>query len=295
MKYSGMDSGDFKKLLQAYLLRENAVNEAVSLYEKSSNLTAGSQEAAGLTNRLIRAMQGKPLDFIITDTAVFFKLLVREHPKTIACVFMLIQPSKAALMLQFLPEYLQCDVARWIALMDNSGAVTQEMRGTAGEISHAEIRSMEKTLSSMFNKKCVFESGLKKLADLLCLADGRTVKTIMDFLEGTYPELIETINDYMFTFEDIVVLADIAVQKVLRGTDKEGLAVALKNASMEVQDKIFNNISKGAALMLKEEIEFMRPISMEECAAAQKRIVSIIRHLEETGEIVAINYGDELV
>lgn len=196
-------------------------------------------------------------------------------------------------MLQFLPDYLQCDVARRIALMDKSGVVTQEMRETAGEISPLDIRRMEKALSAMFNKDCVFKGGIKALTDLMFLVDNSAEKTIMDFIEKTYPELIEPIGDYMFVFEDIVMLNDQAIQKVLRNADKGYLTIALKNTSKEVKDRIFANISKSSAVMLKEDMDFMKPASDDECDEAKKKIVSVIRRLEELGEIVSCNLSDK--
>ena len=293
-KYTNIDSNEFEKLLKVYLLRQNSIDEALELYKKASNMSAASGEAIALTNRLIHVMRGKPIDFIKTDPAAFFKLLMEEHPKTIASILSIIAPEKAALMLQLFPDYLKCDIARRIALMDNSEVVTQETREKKGlrykavsNMPPSEIRVMEKKISAMFNKDCVFEGGLKKFTDLLCLVDSKTSETIMDFLEAEYPELIQTISDYLFVFEDIVMLNDKAIQKVMRNVNTEDLTKALKYASDKVKKIIFNNITKRAAIMLKEEIECMTDVSMEESDAAQKKIVSVIRFLEEMGEIVA--------
>jgi flagellar motor switch protein FliG len=100
----------------------------------------------------------------------------------------------------------------------------------------------------------------------------------------------------MFVFEDIVMLDDRAIQKVMREVDSQELAKALKSVDAEVQDKIFRNMSKRAAGMLKEDMEFMGPIRLKDVEEAQQKIVSIIRHLEDTGEIVVARSGeDELV
>jgi flagellar motor switch protein FliG len=100
----------------------------------------------------------------------------------------------------------------------------------------------------------------------------------------------------MFVFEDIVMLDDRAIQKVLREVDSQELAKALKSVDTEVQDKIFRNMSKRAAGMLKEDMEYMGPVRLKDVEEAQQKIVSIIRHLEDTGEIVVARAGeDELV
>lgn len=100
----------------------------------------------------------------------------------------------------------------------------------------------------------------------------------------------------MFVFEDIVLLDDRAIQKVLREVDQQELAKALKAVDNEVQDKIFKNMSKRAANTLKEDMEFMGPIRLKDVEEAQQKIVSVIRKLEEQGEIVVARSGeDEMV
>jgi flagellar motor switch protein FliG len=100
----------------------------------------------------------------------------------------------------------------------------------------------------------------------------------------------------MFVFEDIVMLDDRAIQKVMREVDSQELAKALKSVDSEVQDKIFKNMSKRAASMLKEDMEYMGPVRLKDVEESQQKIVSIIRHLEDTGEIVVARAGeDELV
>jgi flagellar motor switch protein FliG len=97
-------------------------------------------------------------------------------------------------------------------------------------------------------------------------------------------------------FEDIVMLDDRAIQKVMREVDSQELAKALKSVDSEVQDKIFKNMSKRAANMLKEDMEYMGPVRLKDVEESQQKIVSIIRHLEDTGEIVVARVGeDELV
>ena len=293
--YADIDNKEFKKLLKTYLLRENAINESLDLYGKASNVTAGSREAVDLTNRLMSVMSGKILDFFTTDTIVFFRSLLEEHPKTITCILSMIEPSNAALMLQCFPDRLKCDVASRIALMDKSEVITQDMREQVGEFSPLEIREIEKKLSVMLNKDCVLEGGIKKITELLCLVDKQAEKTIMEFLENVYHEVYKTICDNLFVFDDIVMLDDKAIQKVLQKVDTSNLAMALKNSNGQAKERIYNNMTKRAAYMLKEEEGCLTSVSMADCEAAQKNIVSVIRHLEEMGEIVLANFGDEYV
>jgi flagellar motor switch protein FliG len=112
-------------------------------------------------------------------------------------------------------------------------------------------------------------------------------------LEEDDPELAEEIKKRMFVFEDIVLLDDRAIQKVLREVDTAELAKALKAVDSEVQDKIYRNMSKRAATLLKEDMDYMGPIRLKDVEEAQQKIVSIIRKLEEQGEIVVARAGEE--
>ncbi|HOX17321.1 MAG TPA: FliG C-terminal domain-containing protein, partial [Spirochaetales bacterium] len=108
--------------------------------------------------------------------------------------------------------------------------------------------------------------------------------------------LAEEIKKKMFVFEDIVLLDDRSIQKLIREVDSAELAKALKGVDPEVAEKIYKNQSKRAAAMLKEDMEYMGPVRLKDVEEAQQKIVSIIRHLEETGDIViSRGEGDELV
>ena len=125
------------------------------------------------------------------------------------------------------------------------------------------------------------------------MVDRSTEKTIVESLEEDDPELAEEIKKRMFVFEDIVLLDDRAIQKVMREVDTAELAKALKSVDSEVQDKIYRNMSKRASTLLKEDMDYMGPIRLKDVEEAQQRIVAIIRKLEEQGEIVVARAGEE--
>ena len=119
---------------------------------------------------------------------------------------------------------------------------------------------------------------------------------IIEALEDDDPELAEEIKKKLFIFEDIVLLSDKDIQKVLREVDTQELAKALKGVDPEVQEKIFRNQSKRASALLKEEMEFMGPIRLRDVEECQQKIVNIIRKLEDQGDIVIARAGeDEIV
>jgi len=275
---------EFQELMMAnQFISTGGIDYARELLEKS----LGSQKAIDIINRLTSSLQVRPFDFIRrTDPAHILNFIQQEHPQTIALILAYLEPSKASYILQNMPHEVQSDVARRIAMMDR----------TSPEVLREVERVLEKKLSSLSSEDYTAAGGVESIVEILNLVDRASEKQIIEALEDEDPELAEEIKKRMFVFEDIVMLDDKAIQKVMREVDSQELAKALKSVDSEVQDKIFKNMSKRAASMLKEDMEYMGPVRLKDVEEAQQKIVSIIRHLEDTGEIVVARAGeDELV
>jgi len=232
-------------------------------------------------------LQVKPFDFIRrVDPAHFLNLIQQEHPQTIALVLSYLEPNKASIILQNLQHEIQYEVTRRIACMDK----------TSPEILKRIEGVLEKKLSMLSSGDYYAAGGIESVVEILNLVDRASERQIMEAMEDDDPELAEAIKQRMFVFEDIVMLDDRAIQKVMREVDSQDLAKAIKGARTDVQDKIFRNMSRRAADMLKEDMEYMGPVRLKDVEEAQQKIVVIIRHLEDTGEIVIGRTGeDELV
>jgi flagellar motor switch protein FliG len=275
---------EFQELMMAnQFISTGGIDYARELLEKS----LGSQKAIDIINRLTSSLQVRPFDFIRrTDPAHLLNFIQQEHPQTIALILAYLEPNKASVILQNLPHEVQSDVARRIATMDR----------TSPEVLREVERVLEKKLSSLSSEDYTAAGGVESIVEILNLVDRASEKQIIEALEDEDPELAEEIKKRMFVFEDIVMLDDRAIQKVMREVDSQELAKALKSVDSEVQDKIFKNMSKRAASMLKEDMEYMGPVRLKDVEEAQQKIVSIIRHLEDTGEIVIARSGeDEMV
>ena len=155
---------------------------------------------------------------------------------------------------------------------------------------------MESKLSTLVNQDYTIIGGVDAVVEILNTVDRGTEKHIMETLEIEEPELADEIRKKMFVFEDILLLDDRAIQRVLRDVDNNDLAIALKGSNEQVQNAIFNNMSKRLAVMIKEDMEFMGPVRMKDVEEAQQKIVNIIRKLEDSAEIViSRGGGDEIV
>ena len=275
---------EFQELMMAnQFISTGGIDYARELLEKA----LGSQKAVDVINRLTSSLQVRPFDFIRrTDPAHLLNFIQQEHPQTIALILAYLEPNKASVIIQNLPHEVQTDVARRIATMDR----------TSPEVLREVERVLEKKLSTLSSEDYTAAGGVESIVEILNLVDRTSEKQIIEALEGDDPELAEEIKKRMFVFEDIVMLDDKSIQKVMREVDSGELAKALKSVDAEVQDKIFRNMSKRAAGMLKEDMEFMGPVRLKDVEEAQQKIVSIIRKLEESGEIIVARAGeDELV
>jgi flagellar motor switch protein FliG len=139
--------------------------------------------------------------------------------------------------------------------------------------------------------------GAKVVADILNLIETSAEKHIMQSLEAEDADLAAQIKNMMFVFEDLVLLDDRSVQRLLKEVETKDLAIALKAASDEIKNKIYINVSERVATMIKEEMEFLGPMRLSDVEAAQQKVVEAIRRLEEEGQIVVSGRGgkDEII
>ena len=107
------------------------------------------------------------------------------------------------------------------------------------------------------------------------------------------PLISLSVEKHLITFDIITKLDDRAVQKMLREVDQQELAKALKGADVEIQEKIFRNMSRRAATMLKEDMEFMGPVRVADINDSRDKIIKTILNLEANGDIVISSFGDE--
>ena len=269
-------------LAQQYIA-EGGIGYAKELLEKA----LGDDRAQDVITKLTASLQVRPFEFIRkTEPSQVLNFIQDEHPQTIAMILSYLSAGQASLIIGALPPEKQADVAKRIAMMDR----------TSPEVIKEVERVLERKLSSLINQDYTIAGGVDAVVNILNTVDRGTEKRIMESLEIEEPELAEEIRKKMFVFEDILLLDDRAIQRVLRDVDNSDLGVALKGANDEVQAAIFKNLSSRLAAMIKEDMEFMGPVRMKDVEEAQQKIVGLIRKLEDSAEIViSRGGGDELV
>ena len=269
-------------LAQQYIA-EGGIGYAKELLEKA----LGTDKAQDVINKLTASLQVRPFEFVRkTDASQLLNFIQDEHPQTIALILAYLPPAQASAVGSALPLDKQADVAKRIAQMDR----------TSPDVIKEVERVLERKLASLVNQDYTIVGGVDAIVEILNSVDRGTEKHIMENLEIEEPELADEIKRKMFVFEDILALDDKTIQRVLRDVDNNDLGIALKGAAEEVQNVIFNNLSKRLVAMIREDMEYMGPVRMKDVEEAQQKIVNVIRKLEDSGEIIiSRGGGDEIV
>ncbi|GAE36024.1 flagellar motor switch protein FliG [Halalkalibacter akibai] len=286
-----VDSGMKEEILEQFhslvlaqdYIAQGGIGYAKSILEKA----LGEENAMTIINRLTSTLQVRPFDFARkADPSQILNFIQNEHPQTIALILSYLESVQAGQILSELPQEVQADVAKRIALMDS----------TSPEIVSEVESILEQKLSSTVTQDYTAAGGIESVVEVLNSVDRSTERTILDALEIQDPELAEEIKKRMFVFEDIVTLDNRSIQRVIRDVENEDLQLSLKVASEEVKEIVFNNMSQRMAETFKDEMEFMGPVRLRDVEEAQSRIVAVIRRLEEAGEIViARGGGDDII
>ncbi|MCL8205591.1 flagellar motor switch protein FliG [Ligilactobacillus agilis] len=272
---------DFVNTAQA---RQYVLDGGIDYAKNVLKQALGPQKAKEVIDLLTQIQyRERPLNIARrADEQQLVNLLLDEHPQTVALVLCYIQPDKAARVLSEFPKKLQVDVAERIGTISS----------TSPKIIHRIEKVMESKFSTLIENDSEKIGGVRALVDILNSASRSTEKSILGDLEKKQPTLAGEVKASLFTFEDIVTLDKLDVQKVLRNVANDVLALALKGSNDDIKNFIYENLSNRAVDNLKEELEFMGPTRLSAVEEAQQKIVGVIRKLDEAGEIY-IRRGEE--
>ena len=259
---------------------QGGVAYAKDLLEKSLS----RRECDEILRVVEESVQQVPFSFLRkAESENLLTFIQEEHPQTISLIISHLPPNKASEILAGLPPRKQIEVVKRVANMEQ----------TDPEVIAEVERALQSRLSNLVTSELQDVGGVERLAEILNWADRATEKNILENLEDEDPELVEQVRRLMFVFEDLIMVNDKGIQAMLKEVDNHELALALKTASDELKDKIFNNMSERASSLIKEEMEYMGPVRITDVEAAQQNIVDIVRRLEESGEAIIQGRGGE--
>lgn len=246
----------------------------------------GAEKAGSIIDRILLGANSKGIEQLKwMDTRAIADLIRLEHPQIIAIILSLLDADQSAEVLTLLPSNMRSDVLMRIATLEGvQPAALRELDDI-----------MEKQLTGSDSVKSSVVGGVDAAANILNFMEGSISESMMEDINETSPDLGQQIQDKMFVFEDLVAVDDRGIQTLLREVSTDQLLVALRGVDDRLKDKIFSNMSKRAAEMLKDDLEASPPTKLSEVEMAQKDILSIAKKLADSGELSLGGGGDEFV
>ena len=271
-------ANEFLKELGEEPTIEAGIENVKTILEKAF----GKEKAEELIKKVGTPLSKQPFYSLVNVSPKMIANFIKsEHPQTIAVILAHLEPQQAAQTLSFLPEALQIDVILRMAKLET--------------VSPEVVRELEEALEEEVKSAGGAEShqvgGIEPVAEIMNNVPKDVEERILSAIEEENPELAEDIRRKMFVFEDLIYIDDRGIQTILKEVSNEDLLLALKAASDSVKEKIFKNMSKRAAEMIKEDLETMGPVKLSDVEQAQQNIIQIARKLADEGKIVIAKGG----
>ena len=248
--------------------------------------TFGQETANNLLQKVVRLQElsaGQLESLQKADPQQLAKFLEGEHPQTIALILAHLDGKQASALLVKLPEQCQAECIKRLA----------QLRQFSPEMAEKVSVVLNRRLLSLGEQSRKTYAGFKSVADVMNRLEPAAAKEILEVIERDDPKTAISIRNLMFTFEDLIGVADVSVREWLGSMDKKTLAVALKGASADLKNHIFRAMSSRAVEMLKEDMEALGPVRSKEVAAAQQEAVALLRKLESDGKVTLKPEGDD--
>ncbi len=246
----------------------------------------GADKANSILDRILQGGNTKGIEQLKwMDTRSIADMIRLEHPQIVATIMSLMDSEQAADVMMYLPESMRSDLMMRIATM----------KGIQPSALRELDQIMEAQLTGSDNVKSTSIGGVDAVANILNFMDGGAADLVMSGIAEHRSELAQEIQEKMFTFEDLTTIDERGMQTLLREVSTAQLLLALRGVGSELKEKIFNNMSKRAAEMLRDDLEASPPAKLSEVELAQKDILAIAKKLADAGEIQMGAGGDELI
>lgn len=246
----------------------------------------GEEGARALLEQVSRAQQlsASKLDSLQKcDPLQLAKFLEREHPQTVALILAHLDAKQGSALLMRLPEEARAETIKRLAKLRQ---FSPEMAQKVSLVLHNRLQAFGEQSRRAY-------AGFKGVADLLNRLDQGAAKSILEAVEQEDAKLAISIRNLMFTFEDLLTVADVGIREILAQLDKKTLAMSLKGASPELRNHVFKCMSSRAVEMLKEDIEVLGAVRAKDVQKAQQDVIALARKLESEGKINLTMEGED--
>jgi flagellar motor switch protein FliG len=217
------------------------------------------------------------------DPQQLAKFLEGEHPQTIALILAHLDGKQASALLMKLPEQARAQAVKRLA----------QLQQFSPQMAEKVSAVLNRRLLSLGEQSRKTYAGFKSVADVMNRLEPAAAKMILENIEQDDPKTAISIRNLMFTFEDLLGVADVSVREWLGSMDKKALALALKGASADLKDHVFRAMSSRAVEMLKEDMEALGPVRGKDVLQAQQEAVTLLRKLEADGKVTLKPEGDD--
>lgn len=249
------------------------------------NQALGEEKAKTLIDRILFSTNTSGLDTLRwMDPRQVAEIIRTEHPQIQAVILSYLEPDQAANILSFFDEVVRLEIMMRVASLD--------------QIQPQALQELNDMLEGQFSgpRSAQFTrlGGVKTAADIMNFIDTEIEVGLMEGIKETDEGLATQISDLMFVFDNLIDVDDRTIQIILREVQTDQLILALKGAETDLQEKIFKNMSKRAAELLKDDLEAKGPVRVSEVEEAQKEILNTARRLADSGEIMLFG-GDDMI
>ena len=246
----------------------------------------GEDKAHGLIDRILLGGNTTGLDTLKwMESRSVADIIRNEHPQIQAIVIAYLDADQAAGILSFFSEKVRIDIMMRVASLDTvQPNALQELNDI-----------LEKQFAGNASSQTKAMGGYKVAAEIMNNLDGSIEADLMDSIKELDEDMGNQIQDLMFVFDNLKDVEDRGIQALLREVSSEVLIVALKGADEALQEKIFQNMSKRAAELLRDDLETKPPMRLSDVEAAQKEILTIARRMAESGEITLGGSGEAMI
>jgi len=245
--------------------------------EKVFKRALGDDKAASVLGRILPGSGTRGLEILQwMDARAIAEMIKTEHPQVIAIILSVLEYQVAADVLNFLPPSIRPEVIQRVASLETVQPLAME-----------ELESiMKKQFSTNSNAQSSSFGGIKAAAQILNATKTELENTIMAGLEKIDADLMQRIQDNMFTFENLVSVDNKGIQVLMRNVEPDLLMVAMKGASDDAKNRFFDNMSERARGMFRDDMEAKGLMRLADVEEAQKKVMRIARKLSDSGDLV---------
>jgi flagellar motor switch protein FliG len=254
--------------------------------EKVLKRALGEDKASSVLSRIMPGQGSKGLEILKwMDARSIAEMIRGEHPQVVAIILSVLEHTVAADVLNYLPADARPEIIQRIASLDTVQPSAME-----------ELEQiMMKQFSTNSSSKSSSFGGVKAAAQIMNSVKVELESAIMSGLSVIDADLMQKIQDNMFTFENLVSVDNRGIQAIMRTAEPDMLMVALKGAPDYVKDKFLDNMSARARVMFVDDMESKGPLRITEVEEAQKNVMRLARKLSDAGELVLAGGGDGFV